>query len=256
MFIHHRTQGFVLKKEGRREADQLFTIFTKDYGKLEISGRAVRKISSKLSSGVELFSLSEIEFIQGKSRKTLTDAVLIEKFAAIKKSLRRLRMAYKVSEVLDALVSNREPDEKIWRLLIETFTKLNTELPFTEAKVKMRTKFSSQENWKLEMVYYYFFWNFISILGYRPELYCCVHCRKKIISPENYFSQKEGGVICQSCLNDGQKITPETIKILRIILKRDWMILLKLKISLQYLKELSVVSKKCFLFLRENLSSF
>jgi len=39
MFTHYRTQGIFLKKEDRGEADQLFTIYTKDYGKLEILGK-------------------------------------------------------------------------------------------------------------------------------------------------------------------------------------------------------------------------
>jgi len=66
MFIHHRTRGFFIKKENRGETDQLFTVFTQAYGKVEILGKAIRKISSKLKSGAEIFYLSEIEFIQAK----------------------------------------------------------------------------------------------------------------------------------------------------------------------------------------------
>lgn len=80
MFVHHRTKAIVLKKVDRKEADQLFTLYTEDFGKLTVLGRAIRKISSKLRSGIEIFYLSEIEFIQGKAYKILTDAVLIEKF--------------------------------------------------------------------------------------------------------------------------------------------------------------------------------
>ena len=87
MFIHYRSEGLIFKKEDRGDADQLFTVFTKEFGKLEISAKAIRKISSKLRSGAEIFYLSEIEFIQGKAQKTLTDAVLIEKFTDLKKDL-------------------------------------------------------------------------------------------------------------------------------------------------------------------------
>ena len=88
MFVHHRTSGFILKKVDRKETDQLLTIYTKDFGKLEILAKAIRKISSKLKSGAEIFYLSEIEFIQGKTRKTLTDAILIEKFENLRKDLK------------------------------------------------------------------------------------------------------------------------------------------------------------------------
>ncbi len=55
MFTHYRTQGIILKKEDRGEADRLFTIYTKDFGKLELLAKGERKIKSKLRGGLELF---------------------------------------------------------------------------------------------------------------------------------------------------------------------------------------------------------
>jgi len=244
MFVHYRTQGLILKKEDRGEADRLFTIYTKDFGKLEILGKAIRKISSKLRSGAELFHLSEIEFIQGKTHKTLTDAILVEKFRSLRKSLKRLAIAYKISEVLDNLVKGQEPDEKIWQLLNEVFEKLNN------SSLKI-------ENCKLKIIYHYFLWNLLSFLGYEPELYNCSLCQKKLIPERLYFDSKEGGMICQNCFKEDKstkEIKPETIKILRIILKKDWGTLLKLKIEAKYLKELSSASKNHLsLICEENL---
>ena len=240
MFIHYRTQSFILKKIDRGEVDRIFTIYTKDFGKLELLAKAERKIQSKLRGGLELFYLSEIEFIQGKTHKTLTDAILIDKFKNLRRDLKRLAIAYKISEVLDNLVKDQEPDEKIWQLLNEVFSKLNS------LEIK---------NSKLEILYHYFLWNLLSILGYQPELYNCSLCQKKVTPEKLYFSQKEGGLICPSCFRkigvpsgSGQEVKPETIKILRIILKKDWPTLSKLKIEAKYLKELSLVCG-------ENLSS-
>ena len=77
----------------------------------------------------------------------------------------------------DDLVAKEEKDEKIWELLNEVFEKLN------DCKLKA-------ENCKL--IYYYFFWNLVSFLGYQPEL--------------------RDGAIC------GKKINVDIFKILRIIL--------------------------------------
>ena len=128
MFNHYRTQGFILKKTDQGESDRIFTIFTKDFGRLELLAKAERKIKSKLRAGLELFYLSEIEFIQGKIYKTLTDAILIEKFQNLRNDLGKLYIAYKISEDLDNFVRGEEPDEKIWHLLNETFEKLNNSL--------------------------------------------------------------------------------------------------------------------------------
>jgi len=277
MFVHYRTTGLIFKKDDRGETDQLFTVYTKDFGKLEILGKAIRKISSKLRSGAELFYLSEIEFIQGKTQKTLTDAILIEKFKNLREDLKTLSVAYKISEILDNLIKGQEPDEKIWQLLLETFERLNNYTLYPKTYT---------------LIYYYFLWNLLSILGYQPELYNCVICQKNLstyfaekygldraqmilcsgLLPEKlYLNPKEGGLICQNCfkkvnpvrklkLSNGVKlgiieIKPEVVKILRIILKKNWLTLSKLKIEKDFLKELVSISKNYLSFICEENSS-
>jgi len=234
MFVHYRTIGFILKKVDQGETDQLFTIYTKDFGKLEILGKAIRKTSSKLRSGAEIFYLSEIEFIQGKTHKTLTDAVLIDKFKNLRKNLKKLAMAYKISEVLDTMLKGQESDEKIWELLNETFEKLND----------LRFKI-----YALRLIYYYFLWSFLSILGYQQEFYLCSLCRKKL-TPENiFFSPGEGGLICNICgksIQQVKEIGQNTVKILRIILQKDWSTFKKLKIKPEDLKSLKIISDYYF----------
>ncbi len=250
MFVHYRTLGFILKKADRGEADQLLTVFTRDFGKLEILAKAVRKISSKLRPGAELFYLSEIEFIQGKGRKTLTDAILIDKFENIRKDLKRLKIAYRVSEVFDDLVREEGQDRELWDLLKETFEKLNNQQSTPKEQLCDPT---GQAINNQQLLYHYFFWNLLSLLGYRPELYHCALCQKKL-SPENlYFSPGEGGIICSQCrklIKSAKEIDLDVIKILRIILKKDWTFLSKLKVARQSLKSLAAIAKEYYLYIR------
>ncbi|MBA7599135.1 DNA repair protein RecO [subsurface metagenome] len=214
MAVHYRTQGFVIKETDRGEANQLFTIYTEDFGKLEILGKAVRKIKSKLRGGAQLFYLSETEFIQGKTHKTLTDTILINNFKNLRKDLKKLAIAYQITGALDSLVKGQEPDKELWDLLNETFKRLNNE--------------------NSEIIYYYFLWNLFSILGYQPELYHCSVCQKKIVAGNFYFGLKEGGIVCQKCFKkpeENKEVNEDVIKILRLFLARDWPILTKLKIS-------------------------
>lgn len=241
MAIHYRTYGIFLKKENRGEADQLFTIYTKDFGKLDILGKAIRKIKSKLRSGAELFYFSEIEFIQGKTYKTLTDAILIDKFENLRKDLGRLKIAYQIADIFGDLVRGQEFDEKTWDLLTEIFQRLNNQ----------QLTISNQQ-----LIYYYFLWNLFSILGYQPELYNCTFCRKKLVPEKNFFSPKEGGIICNQCKKKMKSITEiqlETIKILRIILKKDLPLLFKLKIEKPYLKFLNTITNECYLYIGKGL---
>jgi DNA repair protein RecO (recombination protein O) len=244
MFIRYRTLGFVFKKEDRGEADQIFKIFTKDFGKIEVLGKGIRKISSKLRSQIDIFYLSEIEFIQGKIHKRLTDALLIEKFKNLRKSFKRLSIAYKISEVLDGLIKGEEKDERIWNLILETFKNLDN--PNLQFKI-------------CNLQYYYFFWNLVSILGERPELYSCCICQKKLRPGKIYFSEREGGTICPICFqktNEGREISQNLVKILRIILEKDFDFLKRLKIKKKEFEELSKISNSYFRFLTENEAKF
>ena len=244
MAIHYRTQGFVLRKKDLGETDRIFTVFTKDFGKLEILGKAIRKIGSKLRGGMELFYLSDIEFIQGKTHKTLTDAILIENFLNLRKDLKRLKIGFDISEMIDTLIKGEEKDEKVWKLLKETFERLN------------KIPLSIKECW---FIYYYFLWNFLSILGYKPQLNFCSICQKKLVPQGLYFSFQEGGVICSDCskkLKEKKKISPEAVKILRLILEKDSDFLKKLKFEREHQKEIKEISENYLSNIKESQAEF
>jgi len=230
MFVHYRTQGIVLKKTNRGEDNQLFSFYTKDFGKIEVLGRAIRKISSKLRSATEIFYYSEIEFIQAKRHKTLTDAILIEKFANLRKDLLKLKMAHKITEVLNDLMIAPEKDEKVWSLLLYTLKKINEK------------DFSQNE---LRLQYYYFLWNLFLELGYLPELHNCPVCHKKLQPEYISFAPIEGGITCQPCsqkIKERKEISVNTVKILRILTKGKESLVSKLKITPSNLKELKTIS--------------
>lgn len=242
MFERYRTKGIIIKKEDRGEADQFLTVYTKDFGKLEIVGKGIRKITSKLRSGADILYLSEIEFIQGRAYKTLTDAILLEKFKNLRKDLKRLALTYRISDVLDTLIKGQEPDEKNWQLIGEVFKKLDN----LQFKV-----------YNIQLIYHYFIWNLFSLLGYKPELFNCAVCQKKLLPDELYFSSGEGGVICKKCfarMKKGLEIKPGVVKILRLILNKDWNTLSRLKIETSDQRALKVISDSCLSYYRNELA--
>lgn len=244
MFTHYRTQGFFLKKEDKGESDQLLYVFTKDFGKIEILAKGIRKIRSKLRSRADIFCLSEIEFIQGKIYKTVVDAILVEKFKDIKKNPEKLKLAYKITDAFNCLTGLEEKDDELWNLLNRTFQRLNNcQLSIVNC----------------QLLYYFSLWSLFSILGYEPELYYCVTCQKKLLPETFWFLPSEGGIICWRCIKDFTKeekkilkeIKIETVKILRIFLKQDWKILDQIKIEDQNLKNLEEISCAYLEFFKE-----
>lgn len=243
MTLHYRTQGFVLKRKDFGEADRFYWIFTKDFGMLEILAKGIRKIKAKLKSPMELFNLIEVEFIQGKAQKTLTDALVIESFSNLKKDLKRLKISFKIAEIFDKLLKGEERDERIWQLLKEVFDKLN------ELEIK---------NWKLEILYYYFLWNFLNLLGYQPQIQKCLICqrnRSKLFSPI-YFSTEEGGIICKNCskkIKNKKPLTIESLKLLKLIFQNNWQTLKRLRIGKKEIDNLRKISENYLAFIQHRL---
>lgn len=218
MTTQYRTQGLVFKQEDGLESDRSFSIFTHDFGRLEVSGKAIRKTTSKLKGNIEVFSFSEVEFIQGKNKKTLTDTLFLKRYNNISKSPEKLAVAYNIANILDVFLKGQQKDENIWSLLVDVFEKLDND---------------SLQNRHYRLLYYYFVGNFTSILGYGLELSKCAVCSQKLSPDALYFSNKEGGVVCAACAGSHEssvKITSDVVKILRLILKKDWQTLLRLKV--------------------------
>jgi DNA repair protein RecO (recombination protein O) len=206
MTTKYKTKGFVFKKDDKGESDRVFSVFTDDFGRLEIVGKAARKINSKLRSSLDLFYLSEIEFIQGKNQKTLTNAIAIKKIPADDN-------LFQISSILDNFIKGEEKDSQTFILLQEIFEKMHQH----------------------EMAHHYFAWNFLANQGYCPEVSECASCKDKLSPYCLYFSCREGGVICRGCSikdKEALKINSDVVKILRIILKKDWQTVSKLKVEL------------------------
>jgi DNA repair protein RecO (recombination protein O) len=235
MFTRYRTQGIILGKVDRGEADRIFTVYTKDFGVLDLLAKSERKIKSKLRSGLEIFYLSEIEFIQGKTQKTITDAILINKFKNLRINIEKLKVAYQISGIASKLLRGQEPDKEIWRLLNETYEKINS---------------PHLKDLKISLIFPYFLWNFISVLGYQLDLYNCFICQKKIIPGKIFLISGEGGLFCQNCKTKvikSELVDMDLIKILRIFLDRNWNTLTKLKINENLIKNINKISRKYLL---------
>lgn len=183
MFTHYRTEGIIIKKDKRFEADEHLTIYTKDFGKVGVIGKSIRKIKSKLRSSAELFCYSEIEFIRGRHYNILTASELTNSFPKIKSDLGKLSLAYRISFLVTSFLPEEEKDIKLWNFIKKSFSLLD----FLNKKEDKKQNFLT--------FYYYFTFHFLAIIGYKPEINECVIDGKKA----QVFSPREGGMVCREC---------------------------------------------------------
>ncbi len=261
MHQRYRTQGIFLKKTDRGEADQLFVVFTEQFGKVEVLARAIRKITSKLRSGADVFYFSEIEFIQGKHHKILTDAAAIDKFDNIRQNLQKLEIVQKAVGVLDFFITKEEKDEKLWQLTLEIFEKLNYS-GYVRSREARQPPAPKGQDTNYQLIYHYFLWNLLTILGYSPELNYCPVCRKKLLPETFFFVPDEGGVVCWRCFskkglkNNGPwfNIQVDTVKVLRVFIRNNWDFAGKLTVGADIRQNFLEISENYCSFLQESNS--
>jgi len=96
------TQAIILKRINFGEADRILTAITPDYGKVSILAKGVRRSKSKLAGGLELFSVTDIGFINGKSNlKTVTSTRLVKHFRKIVENINLTMIAYEFLKLID-----------------------------------------------------------------------------------------------------------------------------------------------------------
>lgn len=144
----YETQGIIIKKTNLGEFDRLLTVYTKDFGKILVRAKAVRKNQAKLKGHLELFLHSHLIFAQGKNLDIVTNAEIIEDFPYLHQRLPCLAAAYYLAELVDKLIAGPEKDENIWPLLLLGFENLNR--PGVEIKLLI----SNFENKLLEFLGY------------------------------------------------------------------------------------------------------
>jgi len=125
----YKTQGIIIKRINLGEVDRLLTIYTKDFGKILVKAKSVRKNQSKLKGHLELFLQSHLLLAPGKNLDIITGAETIERFPGLHQQLSCLAAAYYLSEVIDKIIAGPEKDENIWQLILFGFEKLNQKEP-------------------------------------------------------------------------------------------------------------------------------
>lgn len=119
------TTGIILSRTDYGEADRILTVLTPDHGKLRLMARGVRKIKSKLAGGIELFSTSNITYIEGKRELgTLISTRLIKYYSHIVKDIDRVQLGYELIKLLNKATEDH-PEAEYYYLLEQAFSALD-----------------------------------------------------------------------------------------------------------------------------------
>lgn len=111
------TLAIVIGRRNYHEADRLLTLLTKKHGKMIVRARGVRLSQSKRRGHIELFNTIKAQIVEAHGIPVLAQTDLMAGRSKIKSSLKLLRIAYHLTELVNKLTPEYQSQPELFELL-------------------------------------------------------------------------------------------------------------------------------------------
>jgi DNA repair protein RecO (recombination protein O) len=175
-----RVEAVVLRHSDWGEADRLITLYSREHGKLRSVAKGARRLKSRKAGHLEPFTRVALLLARGRDLWIITQVETVNAYLALGEDLVRTASAAYVIELLDRFTYDEGENRAIYTLLVDTLARLAAE---PDAFLALR----------------YYEIHLLDLLGFRPELFHCVQCRKPVLPQDQFFSAIQGGVLCPTC---------------------------------------------------------
>jgi DNA repair protein RecO (recombination protein O) len=191
----YNSRAVVLKSIKYRDSDKIYTLFTKEYGKVSAIARGVRKISSRRSGNLDTLNLISVSFRdESRGHRSIEEVKTIDSFKNLKKDLQKSTKAYYMAELIHKSVEEDEQVSNIFNLFVKCLKTLD------------------KNNYPGDLVVSHFEINLMSMLGYKITYDVCGRCGKKVDESWNkyFFNIEDGCLECEKCSKYGVGIKKGT----------------------------------------------
>jgi len=121
----HSTCGIILKREDFRERDERVTLYTRDFGKISVIAKGLKRIEAKLRGNLDIFNFVDIIFVEGVNFYILTGVDLKSNFSSITKDSSVYSAALSAAQAVSYIFEERAKDKDFFDALCFTIKKLN-----------------------------------------------------------------------------------------------------------------------------------
>ena len=121
----YSAHAVVLKRRNVGEADRIVTIFSKEYGRMKVIAKGIRRIHSRRAAHVEVFSHVSLVLYRGKTWDSVTQASPIDAFSFLRGNLTRVSAGYYLCELVDALTPEHQEHRDVYTLLLDALMAIN-----------------------------------------------------------------------------------------------------------------------------------
>lgn len=123
----YSSEGLILSKRNHSEADRIFTLLSKKFGKIKLLAKGVRKLKSRKRGHLELFSQVKFSAAKLPGIDLITEAELVNDFPKIRDNLAKMSVAYYFSEVISKILREGEAHDEVYDLFLRYLSKLQKE---------------------------------------------------------------------------------------------------------------------------------
>lgn len=221
----YRTEAVILRRSDVGETDRLITLYTPHYGRLRVIAKGVRKPTSKLAGHLELFTHSNVLIAHGQNLDIITQAETLHAWLPMRDDLIRMTFASYLAELVDQFAEDHSSNLSLYQLFLSALDQVAT-TPY------------------LDLLARYFELHLLALVGYQPELYRCVGCRKELEPVYNLFSASGGGVLCPNCRGREpikREISLDALKVLRYLQSQPFEAATRLRLRPALAQELELL---------------
>ncbi|MBI3421248.1 MAG: DNA repair protein RecO [Candidatus Sungbacteria bacterium] len=136
----YKTDAVVLSRLPRGEADALYTLYTREFGKVQAIAQGVKKESAKLRGHLEPLCLSSVQFVLGRNQERLTHATGIRGWSRIREDWEKITAAQNMLDLVQDHCFPGEKDTCVWNLLLESLLVLEEREFSQEVAVRFRDR--------------------------------------------------------------------------------------------------------------------
>lgn len=126
----YKVEAVVLKFTNYKDSDKIFTLFSRERGRITTTAKGVRKISSRRGGNLDTLNHVSVGISEGESGryKLITEVETLNSFKNLKASLDNSVKGFYITELIYRLLDDEEQNEAVFDLLISNLEKLDTHL--------------------------------------------------------------------------------------------------------------------------------
>ncbi len=206
MQFNSSAKAIVLSRQTFREYDCRISLYSFDYGRLDLVVRGAKKAKSKLAGHIEPITEINLMIIKGRQYNYLGSALTSNSFFRLKNDYNLLLNGALVIRMVNKIIKQGEIDIRMYYLIYEYLQALNSR---------------NVSKYLVDLFLFYFLLKFIFYLGYYPHFDSCMVCGKRGKKIKYFFDYEQGGVICEFCKKNKKLnllISVEAIDLMKKIL--------------------------------------